>query len=109
MKLIVLGSGSAFTLKNFQSNFLLVDEKRERNLLLDAGGDVRYALAEAGFSYKDITDVYVSHLHGDHIHGLEWLGRLLIEPRRLWQRYVIGNPLFLWRVCKQRLGRLRFE
>jgi N-acetylglucosaminyldiphosphoundecaprenol N-acetyl-beta-D-mannosaminyltransferase len=42
-------------------------------------------------------------------HGLEWLGRLLIEPRRLWRRYLIGNPLFLWRVLKQRLGLLRFK
>lgn len=31
-------------------------------------------------------------------YGLEWLGRLIIEPRRLWRRYLIGNPLFLWRV-----------
>jgi N-acetylglucosaminyldiphosphoundecaprenol N-acetyl-beta-D-mannosaminyltransferase len=30
--------------------------------------------------------------------GLEWLGRLIIEPRRLWKRYILGNPLFLWRV-----------
>lgn len=30
--------------------------------------------------------------------GLEWLGRLLIEPRRLWKRYILGNPLFLWRI-----------
>lgn len=30
--------------------------------------------------------------------GLEWLGRLIIEPGRLWKRYVLGNPLFLWRV-----------
>lgn len=37
-------------------------------------------------------------------HGLEWLGRLIIEPRRLWRRYLIGNPLFLWRVLKQRFG-----
>ena len=35
-------------------------------------------------------------------HGLEWLGRLIIEPRRLWRRYLIGNPLFIWRVMKQR-------
>ena len=35
--------------------------------------------------------------------GLEWLGRLLIEPRRLWRRYLIGNPLFMWRIVKQRL------
>lgn len=36
--------------------------------------------------------------------GLEWFFRLLVEPRRLWQRYIIGNPLFVWLVLKQRLG-----
>jgi N-acetylglucosaminyldiphosphoundecaprenol N-acetyl-beta-D-mannosaminyltransferase len=36
--------------------------------------------------------------------GFEWLGRLLVEPRRLWRRYLLGNPLFLLRVFKQRLG-----
>ena len=41
--------------------------------------------------------------------GLEWLGRLIIEPRRLWKRYLIGNPLFLWRVLKQRLGLLKLK
>ncbi|HMD88480.1 MAG TPA: WecB/TagA/CpsF family glycosyltransferase [Anaerolineaceae bacterium] len=35
--------------------------------------------------------------------GLEWLGRLIIEPRRLWKRYILGNPLFLWRVLLQKL------
>jgi N-acetylglucosaminyldiphosphoundecaprenol N-acetyl-beta-D-mannosaminyltransferase len=30
--------------------------------------------------------------------GLEWLARLLVEPRRLWKRYVIGIPLFFLRV-----------
>lgn len=37
--------------------------------------------------------------------GLEWLGRLVVEPGRLWQRYLVGNPLFLARVFRQRLGR----
>ena len=41
--------------------------------------------------------------------GLEWLGRLIVEPRRLWRRYLIGNPLFLWWMLKQRLGLLRFD
>lgn len=36
--------------------------------------------------------------------GLEWLARLLVEPRRLWRRYLLGNPLFLLRVVKQRFG-----
>ena len=35
--------------------------------------------------------------------GFEWLARLLVEPRRLWRRYLIGNPLFLLRVFGQSL------
>jgi len=33
--------------------------------------------------------------------GLEWLFRLIVEPNRLWERYVVGNPLFFYRVLKQ--------
>jgi N-acetylglucosaminyldiphosphoundecaprenol N-acetyl-beta-D-mannosaminyltransferase len=36
--------------------------------------------------------------------GLEWLYRLGSDPRRLWRRYVIGNPLFLARVLRQRFA-----
>ena len=32
--------------------------------------------------------------------GMEWLFRLAMEPRRLFQRYVIGNPLFLKRAVR---------
>ncbi len=39
--------------------------------------------------------------------GLEWLGRLVIEPRRLWRRYIIGIPVFFWRILLQRLGMLK--
>lgn len=39
--------------------------------------------------------------------GLEWLHRLLREPRRLGRRYVVGNPLFLLRALRQRLHRGR--
>ena len=35
---------------------------------------------------------------------LEWLFRLCIEPGRLWRRYVVGNPLFLWRVVRQKFS-----
>jgi N-acetylglucosaminyldiphosphoundecaprenol N-acetyl-beta-D-mannosaminyltransferase len=37
--------------------------------------------------------------------GFEWLARLLLEPRRLWRRYLLGNPLFVFRVLRQRLGK----
>ena len=35
-------------------------------------------------------------------HSLEWLYRLLKEPRRMWRRYVVGNPLFLWNVLSEK-------
>jgi len=35
-------------------------------------------------------------------HGLEWLGRLFIEPKRVWKRYIIGNPKFFIRVLRER-------
>ncbi|MEW6421711.1 MAG: WecB/TagA/CpsF family glycosyltransferase [Deinococcota bacterium] len=38
--------------------------------------------------------------------GLEWLFRLVQEPRRLWRRYLLLNPLFIWNLLLQ-LTRLR--
>ena len=35
-------------------------------------------------------------------HGLEWLYRLLKEPKRMWRRYIIGNALFLWNMLKEK-------
>lgn len=36
--------------------------------------------------------------------GLEWLFRLIMEPQRLWRRYVVGNTQFIWLILQQRLG-----
>ncbi|MDH3211878.1 MAG: WecB/TagA/CpsF family glycosyltransferase [Myxococcales bacterium] len=33
--------------------------------------------------------------------GLEWLFRLVIEPRRLWRRYLVQNPRFVWHFARQ--------
>ena len=35
-------------------------------------------------------------------HGLEWLYRLMKEPKRMWRRYIIGNALFLWNMTKEK-------
>ena len=34
--------------------------------------------------------------------GMEWAFRLMLEPCRLWQRYLIGNPLFILRLLRGR-------
>ena len=37
-------------------------------------------------------------------HSLEWLYRLIKEPKRMWKRYVLGNPLFLWNITLEAIG-----
>jgi N-acetylglucosaminyldiphosphoundecaprenol N-acetyl-beta-D-mannosaminyltransferase len=41
--------------------------------------------------------------------GLEWLFRLLTEPRRLWRRYLVNNPLFVLLVLAQALRLRRYS
>ncbi len=41
--------------------------------------------------------------------GLEWFFRLVVEPKRLWRRYVLETPRFLPLWALQRLGVLRFD
>ena len=35
--------------------------------------------------------------------GLEWVTRFFTEPQRLWERYIIGNPLFFYRLLRQQI------
>jgi N-acetylglucosaminyldiphosphoundecaprenol N-acetyl-beta-D-mannosaminyltransferase len=41
--------------------------------------------------------------------GFEWLFRLAAEPRRLWKRYLVNNPLFILLILLQFLGLKRCE
>lgn len=101
-----LGSGGAFTpiSENFQSNMII--KSGEKTLLIDCGSDARHSLAAVGLSHKDIDDVYISHLHADHVGGLEWLAftnhfqpipkrpQLYIHPslrERLWDNVLSGG------------------
>jgi N-acetylglucosaminyldiphosphoundecaprenol N-acetyl-beta-D-mannosaminyltransferase len=41
--------------------------------------------------------------------GLEWLFRMLKEPRRLWKRYCKNNPLFVMRTLLQLTGLRKYK
>jgi len=76
-KLTALGTDGVFTLENWHTNYLLqaIDEDgNKKGLLIDCGSDIRHSLKDSGFSADDVDAVYISHLHGDHCGGLEWLG-----------------------------------
>jgi N-acetylglucosaminyldiphosphoundecaprenol N-acetyl-beta-D-mannosaminyltransferase len=40
--------------------------------------------------------------------GMEWLYRLIQEPKRLWRRYMLLNPLYLWNILLQYWGIKKF-
>lgn len=93
MKLTFLGTGSAFTLANYQSNMLL--EVGGERMLLDCGGDCRRAMHALGLGSADVSAVYVSHLHADHVGGLEWfaLTRYFHPTRRERPRLYLNEKL----------------
>lgn len=62
-----------------------------------------------GVSFEMVADMVTRAPVWMQKWGLEWFFRLLVEPRRLWQRYIIGNPLFILLVLKQRLGLHKFQ
>ena len=61
-------------------------------IVLPAGSMIEYIAGE-----KKLTPTWMANS------GLEWFYRLLREPRRLWKRYLLGNPLFILRVVGQRI------
>ncbi len=81
MELKFLGTGSAFSMKNYQPNLLVIENGK--NLLIDAGGDIRFALRDIGMSSKEIDSVYITHLHNDHIGGMEYIAfTSFFDPNR---------------------------
>ena len=42
-------------------------------------------------------------------HGLEWFFRLLMEPRRLWRRYLVYGSKFAWNVSLEMLKLKEFN
>ena len=82
----------------FQERWLLENwEHVDANIFLTGGACLDYMSGRVRRAPRWMLD-----------NGLEWLYRLLLEPVRLWKRYLIGNPLFLYRIAKQRMGLLRF-
>lgn len=92
--ILVLGLGMPLQERWLLENWAAI----EANVALTGGAVFDYLSGELRRAPRWMTD-----------NCLEWLGRLIIEPRRLWKRYLIGNPLFVWRVLKQRLGLLKLE
>lgn len=76
-KLTFLGVGSAFAGRELGQSNMIVESDSGKLLLIDCGSRCQDMLEEVcGIANKDlgkIDGVYISHLHGDHVGGMEWL------------------------------------
>lgn len=78
MKVLILGVGDAFTRRSFGSSALI--RTQAGLILLDCPDLIHRAIAEAGersgwpINATDVTDIIITHLHGDHCNGLESMG-----------------------------------
>ena len=71
LELQMIGTGSAFAKKYFNNNALLKDG--DFTLLIDCGVTAPLALHQLNKSFADVDAVLITHIHADHVGGLEEL------------------------------------
>ena len=76
MKLTMLGTGNALVTKIYNTCFVLEDN--HQYFLVDGGGGntIMKQLKNANIDWWEITDIFVTHKHIDHIMGIVWIMRL---------------------------------
>lgn len=85
MEIEVLGIGDAFTARRYNTSFLL---RSERAFLIDAPPGLFRILAERNIDRREVNDVILTHLHADHVSGLETLA--------LWKKYAEQKRIRLY-------------
>lgn len=73
MKLTMLGTGNARATKCYNTCFVLEDHRQY--LLVDGGGGngIFHQLESAGYDWKDMRQIFVTHQHLDHLMGIVWM------------------------------------
>ncbi len=79
MKITMLGTGHAFVTECYNTCFVIENEKRY--FMVDGGGGntVLRQLRRAGFNWKDMREIFVTHAHIDHLLGIVWMTRLICQ------------------------------
>lgn len=87
MRLTFLGTGTAWSKapKNFNNNALVEAGNGQGRWLIDCGTTAPQALYELGLDVASFDGVLITHLHGDHVFGLEETGfyNFFVKNRRV--------------------------
>ena len=81
-QITILGTGNAQATHCYNTCFV-VRSSGGHLLLVDAGGGngILLQLEKAGFDWRDIHDLYVTHAHTDHILGVVWMMRMALQKQ----------------------------
>lgn len=98
-ELLILGCGHSEADTLFNNNALVTNS--QGNLLIDCGYTIKPALTAQGLKLQDIDAVFITHVHADHMFGLE---RLANEGRYKYKkkaRLILHHELYdeLWHQC----------
>lgn len=76
-KIIFLGTGNGGPINLYNTCFVIRNDKG--NFLIDTGGSIEIInrLNKIGINIKELTDIFISHQHADHILGIFWLFKKL--------------------------------
>lgn len=106
MKITFLGVSSLLG-GGYSSNILL-DLGISGTLLIDCGFDIKYSLKNSKRTVEDVKNIYISHLHGDHCLGLEYIG--------FYNKFILNRKISLyihesyvndlWEMLKPSMGKL---
>lgn len=79
----IIGCGHSESIKLHNNNALVRSD--QGSLLIDCGHTIKHALSHQDLSIDDIDAIYISHVHGDHVFGLE---RFAYECRYLYDKKI---------------------
>ncbi len=83
--------------------------KQERWMASHVGGLRAPVLIGVGAAFDFLSGVKRQAPRWMQQSGLEWCFRLASEPSRLWRRYLVNNPVFVWNVLLQATRIRRYE
>ena len=79
MKLTILGTGNATVTECYNTCFVI--SNKENHFMIDGGGGsmILHQLKSAGFDWKEMRDIFVTHKHIDHLLGIIWMMRMILQ------------------------------
>ena len=79
MKLTMLGTGNALVTECYNTCFLIED--RGQVFMVDGGGGntILRQIKYAGYDWRDLRHIFVTHKHVDHIMGIIWMVRMICQ------------------------------